>query len=39
MILLFVEKGPVKWLALQDKYFISVFMPEEATGLVAKLGK
>ena len=24
-------------LALQDKYFISVFMPEEAIGLVAKL--
>ena len=31
------REGPVKWLALQDKYFISVFMPEEATGLVAKL--
>ena len=31
------REGPVKWLALQDKYFISVFMPEEATGLFAKL--
>jgi len=31
------REGPVKWLALQDKYFISVFMPEEATGLVANL--
>jgi YidC/Oxa1 family membrane protein insertase len=31
------REGPVKWLALQDKYFISVFMPEEATGIVAKL--
>jgi YidC/Oxa1 family membrane protein insertase len=31
------REGSVKWLALQDKYFISVFMPEEATGLVAKL--
>lgn len=31
------REGPVKWLALQDKYFISVFLPEEATGLVAKL--
>jgi YidC/Oxa1 family membrane protein insertase len=31
------REGPVKWFALQDKYFISVFMPEEATGLVAKL--
>ncbi len=31
------REGPVTWLALQDKYFISVFMPEEATGLVAKL--
>jgi YidC/Oxa1 family membrane protein insertase len=31
------REGPVKWLALQDKYFISVFMPEDATGLFAKL--
>ncbi len=31
------REGAVTWLALQDKYFISVFMPEEATGLVAKL--
>ncbi|MDH5774255.1 MAG: membrane protein insertase YidC, partial [Nitrospirota bacterium] len=31
------REGSVKWLALQDKYFISVFMPEDATGLVAKL--
>ncbi len=31
------REGLVKWLALQDKYFISVFMPEEATGIVAKL--
>jgi YidC/Oxa1 family membrane protein insertase len=31
------REGPVKWLALQDKYFISVFMPEETTGIVAKL--
>ena len=37
MIPTFAEKGPVKWLALQDKYFISVFIPEEATGLFAKL--
>ena len=31
------REGPVKWLALQDKYFTSVFIPEDATGLVAKL--
>ena len=31
------REGPVKWLALQDKYFISVFIPEEATGLFSKL--
>ena len=31
------REGPVKWLALQDKYFISVFMPEDATGLFSKL--
>ncbi|MEX2492284.1 MAG: membrane protein insertase YidC [Nitrospirales bacterium] len=31
------REGPVEWLALQDKYFISVFMPQEATGIVAKL--
>ncbi len=31
------REAPIKWLALQDKYFISVLMPEEATGLVAKL--
>ena len=31
------REGPVKWLALQDKYFISVLIPEEATGLVSKL--
>ena len=31
------REAPVKWLALQDKYFISVFIPEDATGLVAKL--
>jgi len=31
------QEGPVKWLALQDKYFISVFMPEDATGLFSKL--
>ena len=31
------REGPVKWLALQDKYFISVFIPEDATGLVSKL--
>jgi len=31
------REGPVKWLALQDKYFISVFIPEDATGLFAKL--
>jgi len=31
------REGSLKWLALQDKYFISVFMPEEATGIVAKL--
>jgi YidC/Oxa1 family membrane protein insertase len=31
------REGLVKWLALQDKYFISVLMPEDATGLVSKL--
>ena len=31
------REAPVKWLALQDKYFISVFIPEDATGLVTKL--
>ncbi len=31
------REGPVKWLALQDKYFTSLLIPEEATGLVAKL--
>jgi YidC/Oxa1 family membrane protein insertase len=31
------REGPVEWLALQDKYFISVVMPQEATGIVAKL--
>ena len=29
--------GPVKWLALQDKYFMSVFIPENANGLYSKL--
>ncbi len=31
------REASIKWLALQDKYFISVLMPEDATGLVAKL--
>ncbi len=31
------REGSVKWLALQDKYFISVLIPEEAIGLVSKL--
>ena len=34
------REGPVTWLALQDKYFMSVFIPdnpEHATGLFAKL--
>ena len=34
------REGPVTWLALQDKYFISVFIqdnPEHAAGLFAKL--
>ena len=31
------REGSVRWLALQDKYFISVLMPEEATGLFSKL--
>jgi len=29
--------GPVKWLALQDKYFMSVFIPENANSLFSKL--
>ncbi|MCA9421590.1 MAG: membrane protein insertase YidC, partial [Nitrospira sp.] len=29
--------GPVRWLALQDKYFMSVFIPEDADGLFSKL--
>ncbi|MCW5782102.1 MAG: membrane protein insertase YidC [Nitrospirales bacterium] len=29
--------GPVRWLALQDKYFMSVFIPEHANGLYSKL--
>lgn len=29
--------GPVKWLALQDKYFMSVFIPENASSLFSKL--
>lgn len=29
--------GPVRWLALQDKYFMSVFIPENANGLFSKL--
>ncbi len=29
--------GPVRWLALQDKYFMSVFIPENANGLYSKL--
>lgn len=31
------REGPIKWLALQDKYFISVLIPEEATSLFSKL--
>jgi YidC/Oxa1 family membrane protein insertase len=29
--------GPVRWLALQDKYFMSVFIPENANSLFSKL--
>lgn len=29
--------GPVKWLALQDKYFMSVFIPENASSLFSNL--
>lgn len=29
--------GPVKWLALQDKYFMSVLIPENASSLFSKL--
>lgn len=29
--------GPVRWLALQDKYFMSVFIPENASSLFSKL--
>ncbi|MFZ1747250.1 MAG: membrane protein insertase YidC [Nitrospirales bacterium] len=29
--------GPVRWLALQDKYFMSVFIPDNANGLYSKL--
>ncbi len=29
--------GSVRWLALQDKYFMSVFIPENANGLFSKL--
>ena len=31
------REGPVRWLALQDKYFMSVFIPEEANSLFSKL--
>ena len=31
------REGPVRWLALQDKYFMSVFIPEDATGMFSKL--
>jgi len=29
--------GPVRWLALQDKYFMSVFIPENANSLFSQL--
>jgi YidC/Oxa1 family membrane protein insertase len=29
--------GPVRWLALQDKYFMSVFIPENTNSLFSKL--
>jgi YidC/Oxa1 family membrane protein insertase len=29
--------GPVRWLALQDKYFMSVFIPENVSSLFSKL--
>jgi YidC/Oxa1 family membrane protein insertase len=29
--------GPIRWLALQDKYFMSVFIPENANSLFSKL--
>ncbi|WP_447963892.1 membrane protein insertase YidC [Nitrospira sp. Ecomares 2.1] len=31
------REGPVRWLALQDKYFMSVFIPENAKSLFSKL--
>ena len=31
------KEGPVEWLALQDKYFISVLIPETAEGIFSKL--
>lgn len=31
------REGPIKWLALQDKYFMSVFIPENANSLFSKL--
>jgi len=30
------RKGDVKWAAIQDKYFLSVLMPKQATAAVAK---
>ena len=30
------RKGPVQWVALQDKYFLSVLMPRQATAAVIK---
>ncbi len=30
------RKGPVQWVALQDKYFLSVLMPSQATAAVIK---
>ncbi len=32
-----LRDGPIGWLALQDKYFTSVFIPENATGIFSKL--
>ncbi len=31
------REGPVSWLALQDKYFLSAFIPENSSGLFSKL--
>ncbi len=32
-----LRDGAIRWVALQDKYFTSVFIPEEGTGIFSKL--